>query len=204
MSLNGRFCCRCRSVRSLRVLRSFRVLRVMKMFKYLESLKMIAAVRGSSMPRLSTPADCVAVGRQGAVVHGVRFDQQMHASISLFACWATACAVQCPVSNLLDVARDMCMPGVLRPVLQVLISSMASFASIVVLLVLFWMVFSIVGLHVFGGLKLDIPWPNMDSLINSMINSFHVSYQLVGCSGMGHGGGGRRKRKGLHAAKHST
>lgn len=58
---------------------------------------------------------------------------------------------------------------------QVLISSMASFASIVVLLVLFWMVFSIVGLHVFGGAKLDIPWPNMDSLINSMILQFHVN-----------------------------
>jgi hypothetical protein len=69
----------------------------------------------------------------------------------------------------------------------VLISSMASFASIVVLLVLFWMVFSIVGLHVFGGLKLDIPWPNMDSLINSMINSFHVSHCAgrMGCGGMG-------------------
>lgn len=94
--------------------------------------------------------------------------------------------MQCLVSNVLDAASVMCMLGVLRPVLlpvlQVLISSMASFASIVVLLVLFWMVFSIVGLHMFGGLKLDIPWPNMDSLINSMINSFHVSHQLVRCS----------------------
>jgi hypothetical protein len=59
--------------------------------------------------------------------------------------------------------------------LQVLISSMTSFASIVILLVLFWMVFSIVGLHVFGGLTLDIPWPNCNSLINSAIINFHVS-----------------------------
>lgn len=52
---------------------------------------------------------------------------------------------------------------------------MASFASIVILLVLFWLVFSIVGLHVFGGLKLDVAWPNCDSLINSLITSFNVS-----------------------------
>jgi len=57
---------------------------------------------------------------------------------------------------------------------------MASFASIVILLVLFWLVFSIVGLHVFGGLKLDVPWPNCDSLINSLIISFHVSAALLG------------------------
>lgn len=67
--------------------------------------------------------------------------------------------------------------------LQVLVSSMASFASIVVILVLFWLVFSIVGLHVFGGLVTDEPWPNFNTLINSLIISFHVS-RLVG------GGGG--------------
>jgi hypothetical protein len=61
--------------------------------------------------------------------------------------------------------------------LQVLISSMASFASIVVLLVLFWLVFSIVGLHVFGGLPVDVPFPNCDTLINSLILNFHVSDQ---------------------------
>lgn len=61
--------------------------------------------------------------------------------------------------------------------LQVLISSMASFASIVVLLVLFWLVFSIVGLHVFGGLTLDVPFPNCDTLINSLIVNFHVSQE---------------------------
>lgn len=61
--------------------------------------------------------------------------------------------------------------------LQVLISSMASFASIVVLLVLFWLVFSIVGLHVFGGLPIDVPFPNCDTLINSLILNFHVSDQ---------------------------
>lgn len=52
---------------------------------------------------------------------------------------------------------------------------MASFASIVILLVLFWLVFSIVGLHVFGGLKIDVPWPNCDTLINSLIINFNVS-----------------------------
>jgi Ion transport protein len=57
---------------------------------------------------------------------------------------------------------------------QVLISSMGSFASIVVLLVLFWLVFAIMGLHVFGGLILDEPWPNCDSIVNSLILNFNV------------------------------
>jgi hypothetical protein len=61
--------------------------------------------------------------------------------------------------------------------LQVLMSCMGSFASIVVLLVLFWLVFSIMGLHVFGGLKLDEPWPNHDDMINSLILNFNVSYR---------------------------
>lgn len=172
----------------MRVLRSFRVLRVMKMFKYLESLKMIAAVRGSCMRRFSTPAGCVAVGRQGALVHGVRCEISKHMRASLHVSVGPQLgAVQWPIKIVLDGARVMCTPAVLllsKPVLQVLISSMASFASIVVLLVLFWMVFSIVGLHVFGGLTLDIPWPNHDSLINSMINSFHVRCQL-GCQVVG-------------------
>jgi len=62
----------------------------------------------------------------------------------------------------------------LKP-LQVLISSMNSFAAIVALLMLFWLVFSIVGLHVFGGLNLAPPaWPNCDTLVNSGILNFHV------------------------------
>lgn len=56
---------------------------------------------------------------------------------------------------------------------------MGSFASIVVLLVLFWMVFSIMGLHVFGGLPLDTPWPNCDDLVNSLILNFNVSHKHI-------------------------
>lgn len=52
---------------------------------------------------------------------------------------------------------------------------MGSFASIVVLLVLFWMVFSIMGLHVFGSLALDVPWPNCSTLVNALIMTFNVS-----------------------------
>lgn len=63
----------------------------------------------------------------------------------------------------------------LQQIAKVLITSINSFAAIVVLLGLFWLVFSIVGLHVFGGLDLAPPgWPNCDSLINSAILNFHV------------------------------
>ncbi len=53
---------------------------------------------------------------------------------------------------------------------------MGSFGSIVALVGLFWLVFSIVGVHVFGGIDLaDQPWPNCDSLVNCLILNFHVS-----------------------------
>jgi hypothetical protein len=53
---------------------------------------------------------------------------------------------------------------------------MGSFAAIVVLLGLFWLVFSIVGLHVFGAIPLAPPArPNCDTLMNAAILNFHVS-----------------------------
>jgi hypothetical protein len=58
---------------------------------------------------------------------------------------------------------------------QVLATSLNSFAAIVALLALFWLVFAIVGLHVFGGLALAPPaWPNCDTLVNCLILNFHV------------------------------
>jgi hypothetical protein len=62
----------------------------------------------------------------------------------------------------------------LRKIGAVLISSAGSFAAIGALLMLFWVVFSIVGLHVYGGTPLDEPWPNFDTLINSMLTMFNV------------------------------
>lgn len=53
--------------------------------------------------------------------------------------------------------------------------SISTFAAIGALLALFWTVFSIMGLHVFGGLALEQPWPNCDNLINCAILNFHVS-----------------------------
>jgi hypothetical protein len=55
-------------------------------------------------------------------------------------------------------------------------SSFSSFAAIGCLLALFWLVFSIVGLHVFGGLDLDTDTEgqNYDSLLNALVTNFHV------------------------------
>jgi hypothetical protein len=89
----------------------------------------------------------------------------MHVLSGLLRLGALAVAMQCAARML------MCCPP---PLLQVLLSSMASFTSIVILLVLFWLVFSIVGLHVFGGLTLDVPWPNCDTFVNSLILNFNV------------------------------
>jgi hypothetical protein len=55
-------------------------------------------------------------------------------------------------------------------------SSFSSFAAIGGLLSLFWLVFSVVGLHVFGGLELDVDTEgcNYDSLLNALVTNFHV------------------------------
>jgi hypothetical protein len=41
---------------------------------------------------------------------------------------------------------------------------------------LFWLVFSTLGMHVFGGLALDEAnaYPNYDSFLNSLVSSFNV------------------------------
>ena len=63
----------------------------------------------------------------------------------------------------------------LQQIARVLIGSLDSFAAIVALLALFWLVFAIVGLHVFGGLPLAPPaWPNCDTLVNCLVLNFHT------------------------------
>lgn len=60
---------------------------------------------------------------------------------------------------------------------QVLLTAFTSFAAIAVLLCLFWVVFSVVGMHVFGPLKLDhwSPWPNFNTFLFSLVSMFNVS-----------------------------
>ena len=43
------------------------------------------------------------------------------------------------------------------------------------LLVIFWLVFTIMGMHIFGGLELQSIWPNYDTFFNSLISTFNVS-----------------------------
>lgn len=63
----------------------------------------------------------------------------------------------------------------------VLVTSFASFAAIAVLVVLFWVVFAIIGMNVFGGLPLDWPYPNFDTFLGSLLISFQVGMAgLVG------------------------
>lgn len=77
----------------------------------------------------------------------------------------------------------------LRKIGEVLVASATSFAAIAALLLLFWVVFSIVGLHVFGGTPLDSDWPNFDTLINSMVTIFNTlnleNLQVGGQGGRG-------------------
>ncbi len=52
-----------------------------------------------------------------------------------------------------------------------------------VLLCLFWLVFTIMGMHVFGGLELQIySYPNFDTFLNSLVSTFNVSVDHCGQS----------------------
>lgn len=54
----------------------------------------------------------------------------------------------------------------LRRIGEVLLSASTSFAAIATLLMLFWLVFSIIGMHVFGAKDLDIyEWPNFSTFL---------------------------------------
>ena len=47
------------------------------------------------------------------------------------------------------------------------------------LLVIFWLVFTIMGMHIFGGLELQSIWPNYDTFFNSLISTFNVSRRTL-------------------------
>lgn len=157
-----------RSLRSLRVLKSFRVLRIVKMFRYMESIQQIARVSA----RAATRRLCCTARGLACTVRCHPCLQKRFAPFFWSPCEHTQ--------------RTHTMNTRPVPALQVLMSSLNSFAAIVALLVLFWLVFSIVGLHVFGGLALAPPaWPNCDTLINCGILNFHVSGEPGGARGCG-------------------
>lgn len=75
--------------------------------------------------------------------------------------------------------------GPLRKIAAMLLTAFASFAAIAVLIGLFWVVFAIVGMHVFGGIPLDRDgYPNFDTFLNSLVTTFNVrgtSAQPIAC-----------------------
>ncbi|KAG2448926.1 hypothetical protein HYH02_006274 [Chlamydomonas schloesseri] len=63
----------------------------------------------------------------------------------------------------------------LRRIGEVLLSAASSFMAIATLLILFWMVFAIVGMHVFGDKDLDtFPWPNFSTFLFSLVATWNV------------------------------
>lgn len=81
--------------------------------------------------------------------------------------------------RVLRILRLMRYLESLRKVMGVLMAAMSSFAAIGLLTLLFWVLFSIIGLHVFGTLKLDDDpyhdgFPNYHSFINSMVATFDI------------------------------
>ncbi|GAX77245.1 hypothetical protein CEUSTIGMA_g4691.t1 [Chlamydomonas eustigma] len=62
----------------------------------------------------------------------------------------------------------------LRKIGEVLIASFGNFASIMVVLIIFWLLFTIMGMHIFGGIYLSIIWPNFDTFFNSLVSTFNI------------------------------
>ena len=68
----------------------------------------------------------------------------------------------------------------LKSLLDTLIRSFPSYAAILILTVLFWVVFAIMGMSVFGGLPLDLSYlifpsyPNFNTFLSSMLITFQV------------------------------
>jgi hypothetical protein len=62
----------------------------------------------------------------------------------------------------------------LRKLGETLFKSMSSFVSISVLTLLFTVVFSIMGLHVYGEYSPDIGYPNFQTFLNSCVLIFQV------------------------------
>lgn len=57
---------------------------------------------------------------------------------------------------------------------EVINNSVGAFSAIAMLLVIFMMVFAIIGLQVFGQAELDIDFPNFHSFFNSLVLVFQV------------------------------
>ena len=66
------------------------------------------------------------------------------------------------------------MPQSLRKITQVLLSSAASFLAIASLILLFMIVFAIIGLHVYGGTQQSSEYPNFGTFLLSVTTMFQV------------------------------
>lgn len=52
---------------------------------------------------------------------------------------------------------------------------MGSFSSILILLIIFWVLFAIIGMFTFGGLNLTTTlYPNYDTFLGSLVSTFNI------------------------------
>ena len=66
----------------------------------------------------------------------------------------------------------------LRKITQVLLDSAASFLAIASLILLFMIVFAIIGLHVYGGTQQGDEYPNFNTFLLSVTTMFQVGCLL--------------------------
>lgn len=72
-----------------------------------------------------------------------------------------------------------CVLQSLRKITQVLLASAASFLAISSLILLFLIVFAIIGLHVYGGTQQSNEYPNFNTFLLSMTTIFQVSHRVT-------------------------
>ncbi len=68
----------------------------------------------------------------------------------------------------------------LRKITEVLLASAASFLAIASLILLFMIVFAIIGLHVYGGTQQSDEYPNFSTFLLSVTTMFQVGLHSAG------------------------
>lgn len=67
----------------------------------------------------------------------------------------------------------------LRKITEVLLASAASFLAIASLILLFMIVFAIIGLHVYGGTQQSDEYPNFSTFLLSVTTMFQVGLLAI-------------------------
>lgn len=146
---------------SLSALRTFRMLRIMKSFRVLRMLRMF---------RCAVAAKCPSRPHYRLVNCSLLSDNLPHSGMLASTLLSAA-----PASGRVETCRHL---EALRTMGEVLSESLEAFIAVTFLVLMFIVVFTTLGLHMFGDLQLEPVSPNFTTFMNAFLTVFQVSSQL--------------------------